>query len=545
MSFAQEPSLNCLRRSFVIGLLVTLGACGPKAPTVESPAAARTPPPEAVASAADPSAAPEEEAPVKESPPEKELHQMINEASALLTNPDSTVNIQKAMGMLEQVINGNPGAAYAHFNLGVGYQLMEDSERARREYQSAVSIDPELGHAWLYQGVLHEEGQRYEQAASNYRTGIRNNPENMDLRVALIGLLRKQGDLDGAITEAKKALKVNSNSMDVYNNLGLAYLDLEEYALAQFVYQKALTIDGADQNAYIRCNYGWTMYLKGEEGLANFQLQEAVKLDPELVPALIYLSKMYMEDRNYADTIDLLERAAKKAPDNHGVQMNLGVAYRGVGRLEESAKAYETALALIPDNADPHYNLGILYGDYSKEYDKAIESFELYVQSGGPAVAEAEQYLEAITKEMARAEKRRAAMAKREKRDLERAERKRLLDEQTQKDADKPPDPEPTLSEGGAPAPIEEPAPAPSEGEAPAPTEEPVPAPEEPAPAPEEPAPAPEEPAPDWGASPEPAPNPDAEPDPGWGDPADTEPAPEPEPASEDESSEDNPWGDP
>ena len=316
-------------------------------------------------------------------PEEIPVHQLVNEASALLTDPDSTANIQKAMGMLEQIIAENPNAAYAHFNLGVGYQLMEDYERARREYQAAVNIDPELGHAWLYQGVLHENESRFDQAISNYRTGIRNNPENMELRVALIGLLRKQGDVDGAVAEAKKALKINANSLDVYNNMGLAYIDLEEFALAQFVYQKALTLDGADQNAYIRCNYGWTMYLKGEKGLATFQLQKAVELDPELVPALIYLSKLYMEDRNYTDTIELLERAAAKAPDNHGVQMNLGVAYRGVGRLEDAAKAYQTAIALDSENVDPYYNLGILYGDYTKDYDKAIESFEMYIIYGG------------------------------------------------------------------------------------------------------------------------------------------------------------------
>jgi cytochrome c-type biogenesis protein CcmH/NrfG len=235
-------------------------------------------------------------------------------------------------------------------------------------------------------------------------------------------------------------------------------------------------------------------------------LKKAVELDPELVPALIYLSKLYMEDRNYTDTIELLERAAAKAPDNHGVQMNLGVAYRGLGRLEEAARAYQTAIALDSENYDPYYNLGILYGDYTKEYDKAIESFEMYVNSKSEGNEIAEEYLAAISLEKQRAEKRRLAAEKRKKREAERAERKRLLEEEKAREAAEeakaPPEPEPEpIVEPAQEQPVEETAPTdeagPGMGEAPSPEPEPnpTPTPEEPPAA--EPVPEPTESSPD------------------------------------------------
>jgi tetratricopeptide (TPR) repeat protein len=501
-------------------LLAIVAACGPKKPiddliTTTDP----TDDPTGDDATADGDADPGEE--------KKELtiEEKVNAAVGLLDDEENQENIQKAIGELEGLVRESPSEAMAHFNLGVAYHLADKKDDAKRAYQAAVNLDPTIGDAWLYQGVLQEEQGRVDSAISNYRTGIRNDPENMNVRVALIGLLRKEGRQVEAIDEAKAALKVNANSLAVYNNMGLAYLDNGDLALARFVYQKALEIgDEAKNNAYLQSNYGWVLYQKGEKGPATYRLQKAVELDPELVPALIYLSKLYMEDRNYSDTIDLLERAAKKAPENHGVQMNLGIAYRGVGRFDDAKVAYGKAIEIDPNIPDPYINLGILYGDYTKEYKESLDAFGKYVEMGGPQSAQATVYIEAIEKEQSRSERRKKAEEARKQREKDREERKRMLEEAAKNPPPPEPDPEGTDTTDGTGVDGTGTDGTGTDGTETGGDDDP------------------------WGAPPEdtpPAEDPPAEPPPVEETPAEEEPVPVEEPPVEDagEPVDDNPWG--
>lgn len=481
-----------MTRASVVLAALALG-CAPK-----TPPAPATPEPEPIA------AAPTPVAPAPEPVAEKPVEESIDEAVTLLEAGDPA-SVQRAIPLLEGVLRRDPEQALARFNLGVAHHLSGDPALAVREYQAATAVDPSIGDAWRYLGLLQEDSGRVDSAISNYRTGIRNDPENALLRVALIDGLRRQGQPREAVAAAQEALKFNANSLAVYNAMGQAYLDLGDLQLAQFVYQKALaSVDGAEDSAEIQCNLGWVYHQRDEIPSATFRLQKAVELDPEYLPALVYLSAVYMKDRNYADTVELLERAIKLDPENPDVRLTLGVAYRGVGALDKAEESYNKALALRPGDPSPHFNIAVLKGDYRdpKDYDGAVASFTQYIDQGGSEVALAEEYIKGIEKEKSREQKRRKAEEERSKREAARKERQRILEEEEKRKraeeeaarraeeeaAAQQPEPEPE----GEPAPEGEAAP---EGES-APEGEPAP---EGTPAPEggEQVPTPEEVAPE------------------------------------------------
>ncbi|MFK7929559.1 MAG: tetratricopeptide repeat protein, partial [Myxococcota bacterium] len=312
----------------------------------------------------------------------------------------------------------------------------------------AVAIDPGLGRAYLGLGVMAEQGNRAGEAIDWYKRGIAADEDDMDLRSALIGSLRRRGQLDEAVAEARSALAFNSKSLPVFNDLGLVYVEKGDLSMARFVFLKALgQVEGAKNNAAIRTNFGWTLYLSEEPLQARVQLQESYALDNKYLPTLVYLSHLYLDDRNYADAVPLLEEAARQEPDNYSTLVNLGIAYRGDGKLDQSKATYERALTVEPSAADPWLNLGVLLGDYYKDYDGATKAFNTYLQRGGTQKELVDSYLKDITKEKARAEKQGARDAERKKREAERLERERLLREaEKNKDGDAPPDPPP---EGG------------------------------------------------------------------------------------------------
>jgi tetratricopeptide (TPR) repeat protein len=400
-------------------------------------------------------------------------------------------DVGAAAGELEAITRDDPRNAVAFQNLGVARVRLGDLAGAKTALDTATKLQPDSAVGWLYLGSVHERMGQLSAAVDAYRAGTTYAPDDVACRVALANGLRRLGRPTEAIEASKQALRVNTQSLEAYDALGLAHLDLGQLDLARFVFEKAVGgVSGGTTNASLLCNLGWTFYRQGDVPTAEARLREAIALDPNLVRARVYLARILYENRDYNGMVSELEVARTLDPKNADVLVNLGIAYRGLGRVPEAAAAWEGALTLDPTSPEPWFNLGILSGDNKKEYDLALSQLEKYVAAGGSEVARAQAYIAAFQKEKDRAEKKRQKDAETEKRKAEVEERKRLLEQAPPPEAPAPP-PAPTEA---PPAPTEAPPVAPAPPEAPAPAD---PAPADP-PAPEAP-PAEDNPSP-WGA---------------------------------------------
>lgn len=415
------------RRLLVLVLLAS--ACGPKA--------APEPAVEAAQASAETGVEMVDGMPVAvETPEQKEarLKEGVVEAVELLGKGD-VESAKQALSKLQDAKAVWSDDATLHYNIGIAQEQLGDSDSARKAYLRATDIDPTLGDAWVNLAGMYMRDGSYDRALRSYKAGIRSDGENLALRVGLIGALRGLGRLDEAYDEAKAALKINANSPEVYNNLGLIYLDRGQLELAQFTYQKALyTLDGADQNALLHCNLGIVYVRQAKRAEAKTSFEKALELDPDLVPAMVYLSDYYLQNRNYGDTVGLLEKARTLRPDDPAIRMNLGVGYRGTGRYEEAKKEFEKALDLDTEDPSPWLNLGILYGDYMKAYDAAVDAYQRYIDRGGEQASLVQGYIDETMKEQERVKKLEARKAKLEEDRVRREKQKKLLEEQRAKE---------------------------------------------------------------------------------------------------------------
>jgi tetratricopeptide (TPR) repeat protein len=301
----------------------------------------------------------------------------------------------------------------------------------------ATDIHPSLGDAWLNLGAMRRNQGDNQRAMQYYRAGLRNDGENMRLRSGLVSVLRQLGNYEQAIEEAKKALVVNANSLEIYNNLALVYLSQAEagidvptkLALSQFYLERAKRKEGGDKHARVQCNLGRVYEMKGLVFQATAAYQEAMLMDPDLVQCSLYLTAIYLDSRNYGDAIPLLERSAVNEPENAAIHLNLGIAYRGASRYEDAKREYNRVLELQPENPEPTLNLAILTGDYLKEFDEAVTLYESYRDAGGEQAALIDGYIVATLREKKRIEKEERRRKKREERDRARQDRQRKLEE--------------------------------------------------------------------------------------------------------------------
>ncbi len=81
----------------------------------------------------------------------------------------------------------------------------------------------------------------------------------------------------------------------------------------------------------------------------------------------------------WKDNLTLWSDTVKKSPDSHIVHLNLGVAYKEAGQLDEAVREYKNALEIKPDYGAAHNNLGIIHylqgrmDEAAREYRKALE----------------------------------------------------------------------------------------------------------------------------------------------------------------------------
>ena len=361
------------------------------------------------------------------------VHDRVEQAIALIES-GSDADLRQAIALLESAV-ADDRSGVVRYNLGLAYQHLGDTRSAQNQYQSVISVDPDNGYAWLGLGKVHEQEGDHRAALSTYETGVQNVPNDVELSVALINALRRNGRVDDSIAAAREAIKVNAKSLPVYNALGLAYLEKNNLVLARFVFQKAIQeIDDAEDNAMLQANFGRAYYLADDKAKGTEHLQRALQLAPDLVIAKVYLARIYMDDHNYADTVPLLEEAARLDPGNADIQLTLGVAYRGVGRLDDAEKAYERALQLDEADPSPHLNLGVLKGDYRKDYKGAVAAFNTYLDAGGVERELVEGYIRDVERERKLSEKRAKAAEERKARAEERKRKEALANQ---------PDPEP------------------------------------------------------------------------------------------------------
>ena len=367
----------------------------------------------------------------------EQTFETLNTMAFQLLESGRQVDAAKAVDLFDQVRVMDGETATSTYNLAVAYHRAGDSTSAIRLYDATLGMEPSWLEAELNAARLLALEGRYRGALMRLRRAIEQDPENLDLRVGLVDVYRLMGDYDSAIIEAKQALSINANSIELYRSMGATYVDQGELMLARFVLQKALdTLEGSREHAGLHESLGRVYHMEDKLMLARAFYERALEIDASMFPSRIFLSELHMNDRNYADAVTLLEFASARRPEDAGLLITLGVAYRGVGREDDAVASYKAAIQADPSFIDPWFNLGVVYGDSLKEYDRSISAFTQYIEMSGVESALAAEYIKDIEREQKRADRRKNAEEDRRRREAERVERQRLLDQVGESEGD-------------------------------------------------------------------------------------------------------------
>ena len=281
------------------------------------------------------------------------------------TDPDalnSIGNVVLANGDLkgaalhfERAIAANPGWLQPRMNLAKTFERLDRPDDAIGALEDALTQDPRHIEAKVYlAGLLHRAG--------NLRRALHALDDILDAQpdhpgaLFLAGLVYLQDDQpDDAIEFLGRAAAVAPDSADVQLNLVSAYRSAERFDEALPIAQRA--VDTNPDNAPILNALGAVFFDLTRRDDAEEMFRQSIARDPSFYIAYANLARAQLESQHPADAIMSLEKAAKFGAPPEAVCRNLGIAYRDVGKLNESESNLRQAVQLDPTDGKALYAL--------------------------------------------------------------------------------------------------------------------------------------------------------------------------------------------
>lgn len=207
-----------------------------------------------------------------------------------------------------------PLAPALRFSLAMAYIRMGHSDWARRELESLVEQDKSnaLYPYWL--GRLDYDGHEYNNAIRHFQHAI---------------------ELDPGMARA-------------YDNLGLCYYYQNANALAVENYKKAIELDRSSQHpsAWPYLNLAITQQFLNQLKDAEANLQEALRLDPQLAPAHFQLGSVLEDSGRLQEAIAEFKQAALLDATYPEPHMAMARIYHKLGQEQPAREEVQTYLKL-------------------------------------------------------------------------------------------------------------------------------------------------------------------------------------------------------
>jgi len=195
----------------------------------------------------------------------------------------------------------------AHINFALALFRNGETERADRQLSRAISVMPSAAHAYGLRGEVRFEQGRYAEAAEDFRTARRIEPNSARWVLGHGRAVGKLHDPGKVVPIMRRALMLDPEDPTIHAQLGLALLEAGAVDAAIQSLRAALKRRpelerkvGRSGVAIVHGHIGAALARKGQAGEALAQFDTSLRIDPE--NGAVYRERGILLDREGRET---------------------------------------------------------------------------------------------------------------------------------------------------------------------------------------------------------------------------------------------------
>jgi Tfp pilus assembly protein PilF len=228
----------------------------------------------------------------------------------------------------------------ANIRMEVGLELIEINMASQDLAKAAGVVETLRQGAPTDPRVLYAAYRIYTDLAGESLLGLSvAAPESGQMYQAMAHELVRQRDINGAITDYRKAVAADPNLPGIHYELAEALhasADLKLRAEAEKEYKLAVATNPSDDKAVTKLG-DLSADAGNLDGAANYY-QKALALAPNDADALMGMARVHTEKGDAASALPLLEKVVAADPTNVQAHYRLSAVYRKLNRPEDAKR---------------------------------------------------------------------------------------------------------------------------------------------------------------------------------------------------------------
>jgi len=297
----------------------------------------------------------------------------------------------KAIELAEKEGLGNGALAlWSHFITAFAYFKLDDLQNSEKYALRALNRWPEHLDSHFVLVLVYHRMKNWEylkRSADNYLKILRvlwedpgrfgytiNNSANEEWRVrlALGDFYLERGEEEKAKEEFNRALLVTPNRFECHKIMGEFYRNRKLSEKAEENYINALK----DNPEYPDALFGLALLYKSKGDLSQYRemVDRLSRMEIDDPDILTEIGVCDLTSDRYESAVRIFEQVLAKKPEDFSVHINLALAFKHLGQMEDAIKHNLRALELKSDSIEALTNLGHLYFE-SAQYDLAKETY--------------------------------------------------------------------------------------------------------------------------------------------------------------------------
>jgi tetratricopeptide (TPR) repeat protein len=294
-----------------------------------------------------------------------------------------------ALDAFQHAVEVGPSSAEALNWLGVAIWKKGDLPGAIAEFRKAISLDPKYARAYTNLGSALAKNGELAEAVGMFQKALTLEPDNLAAHTNLGVALRERGDAKGALAHLRLVAEREPNNANAHYVFGQTLQQSADLGGAIAAFDSAVRINPAFREGY----YALGLALKQQTASLRKPRQPPASAADDL-----YKRGQEAAARGHLKEAEGLLGEALTKDDGHAYAQNLlGFILGQQGNLTSALMHLERAVALWPELADFHYNLGVALW-YSGLRTKGMSELQKSVRLD-PAAGAAYAFLGAALRE--------------------------------------------------------------------------------------------------------------------------------------------------